>query len=79
METEKKSLKLSDQLIGQLASLITVAMVTQTNIVDHFRMIRVEESDQKGMEGKLVLTKEYVDVYNKQVQELTELVEKQSP
>ncbi|HNC55202.1 MAG TPA: hypothetical protein PLP33_07150 [Leptospiraceae bacterium] len=81
METEKQDrteqLRFSDQLIGQLASLITIAMVTQTNVVDHFRMIRVEESDQKGMEGKLVLTKDYVEVYNKQVEELTKMIEEQ--
>jgi len=71
-----KEYKLSDQLIGQLANLVCVAMATQTNAVDHFRMIRVVESDQKGMEGKLVLTPSYVETYNKQVQELTELVEK---
>jgi hypothetical protein len=81
METEKQDrteqLRFSDQLIGQLASLITIAMVTQTNVVDHFRIIRVEESDQKGMEGKLELTKDYVEVYNKQVEELTKMIEEQ--
>jgi hypothetical protein len=74
-EATKKEYKLSDQLIGQLANLICVAMATQTNVVDHFRMIRVEESDQQGMDGKLVLTPSYVDVYNKQVKELTDLIE----
>lgn len=73
--TPKTEYKLSDQLIGQLANLVCVAMATQTNVVDHFRMIRVEESDQNGMEGKLVLTPSYVDVYNKQVKELNDLIE----
>jgi hypothetical protein len=75
MSTERKIYVLSDQLIRQLADLLCLSMATNTHIGDHFRTIRVEESTTPGMESKLVLTPEYVDVYNSQVKKLHEDVE----
>jgi hypothetical protein len=75
---ERKVFVLSDQLIKQMADLLCMGMATRTHVGDHFRMVRVEESTMPGMEHKLVLTPEYVEVYNKQVQELMEEVEKQA-
>lgn len=75
MTTERKIYVLSDQLIRQLADLLCLSMATNTHIGDHFRMIRLEEGSGAGMESKLILTPEYVDVYNTQVKKLHEEVE----
>lgn len=75
MTTERKIYVLSDQLIRQLADLLCLSMATNTHIGDHFRMIRLEEATDPGMGSKLVLTPEYIDVYNTQVQKLHEAVE----
>lgn len=75
MTTERKIYVLSDQLIRQLADLLCLSMATNTHIGDHFRMIRLEEGAEPGMESKLILTPEYVDVYNTQIKKLYEEVE----
>jgi hypothetical protein len=75
MSTERKIYVLSDQLIRQLADLLCLSMATNTHIGDHFRTIRLEESTAPGMESKLVLTPEYVEVYNTQVKQLHEEVD----
>lgn len=75
MTTERKIYVLSDQLIRQLADLLCLSMATNTHIGDHFRMIRLEEGSGAGMESKLILTPEYVDVYNTQIKKLHEEVE----
>jgi len=76
--TLKKQFILSDQFIRQMADLLCLSMATNTNIGDHFRLIKVEESQMPGMEGKLVLTEEYVNQYNKHIVELTAEMEKQA-
>jgi hypothetical protein len=72
---DRKIFVLSDQCIKQLADLLCLGMATNTHIGDHFRMVRLEESNQEGMESKLVLTPEYVEVYNKHVEELNKELE----
>lgn len=78
MESKTKVFSLSDQLIRQMADLLCLSMATNTNIGDHFRLVKVEESDIQEMEGKLVLTHDYVDQYNKHIIELTKEMEKQA-
>ena len=49
--------KLSDSVITHIAQLLQLAIVTGTDIVDQFRMIRLEPSEL--VSGELVLTKSY--------------------
>ena len=51
-------LELSDELIGQLAKLLQLSILTGTNIVDNFRLLRVE-----SIEGKVILTPEYKEYF----------------
>ena len=62
MSNTKKELRLSDQVVGQLRELLQLAMLTNTNFVDHMRAMRVEESDQN--DGVLILSKLYVEGWN---------------
>jgi hypothetical protein len=70
MAKNRKVFKLSDQLIGQFRDLIQLSILTDTNIVDHFRQLRVEEAP--GHE--LVLTPEYVEYFNNTVDNLLKRV-----
>lgn len=61
-KTKKAELRLSDQVIGQIRELLQLAMLTNTNFVDHMRALRVEESSVT--EGSLILTESYVAGWN---------------
>jgi hypothetical protein len=76
---DRKFFGLDDVVIFQIRELIQLAMLTQTNLVDHMRQLRFEESQEKP--GFLTLTPEYVQYHNnvveglmKQVEELTKTV-----
>ena len=56
--SDKKVFELSDELIGQLAKLLQLSILTGTNVVDHFRLLRVETE-----EGRLTLTPEYKEYF----------------
>lgn len=73
---DKKYFGLNDAVIFQVRELIQLAMLTETNLVDHLRQLRFEESEENP--GLLTLTPEYVQYHNnvveglmKQVEELT--------
>lgn len=48
------NVKLNDSVIAHLVKLIQVGLLTGTDIVDHFRMIRLDIED-----GELFLNEEY--------------------
>jgi len=56
--SDRKVFELSDELIGQLAKLLQLSILTGTNVVDHFRLLRVETE-----EGRLALTPEYKEYF----------------
>ena len=56
--SDRKVFELSDELIGQLAKLLQLSILTGTNVVDHFRLLRVETE-----EGRLTLTPEYKEYF----------------
>jgi hypothetical protein len=56
--SDRKVFELSDELIGQLAKLLQLSILTGTNVVDHFRLLRVETE-----EGRLTLTSEYKEYF----------------
>jgi hypothetical protein len=56
--SDRKVFELSDELIGQLAKLLQLSILTGTNVVDHFRLLRLETE-----EGRLTLTPEYKEYF----------------
>jgi len=64
--------KLSDEVIGQVAKLVQLAIITGTDVIDHLRMIRVTSSELD--DSTLVLTPEYREVSENQVSQLLEEV-----
>ncbi len=53
------SFRLDDNVIAHIARILQVSMLTGTDIIDHMRMIRLEEN-----EGSLVLQEEYANVFD---------------
>lgn len=60
---------LSDEVIGQVAKLLQLAILTGTDIVDNLRMLRVTFDEE---EGSLVLTDEYRATSEDQITKLME-------
>lgn len=71
MTTERTIYKLSDQFIAQIRELVQLAILTNTNIVDHMRQMRVEVTPEQ----ELVPTAEYIEYYNGVVTSLIKKVE----
>jgi len=55
-DIENIEMCLDDEVIGQLAKLLQLAILTGTDIIDNLRMLRVTFNDETGT---LVLTDEY--------------------
>tara|TARA_B100000700_G_scaffold145153_1_gene161464 strand:- start:188 stop:400 length:213 start_codon:yes stop_codon:yes gene_type:complete len=58
---------LSDEVIGQIAKVVQIAILTGTDVVDNLRMMRLSEED-----GQLFLDKDYVAVANQQIESMLE-------
>ena len=58
---------LSDEVIGQIAKLVQIAILTGTDVVDNLRMMRLSEED-----GQLFLDEDYVAVANQQIESMLE-------
>ena len=56
---ENKVFKLEDSVVGHIAKVLQVALLTGTDIIDHMRMIRLSDSEQG-----LVLEKEYKSAFD---------------
>lgn len=69
--SDRKIFKLDDSLIGQLATLVQLAIMTQTSVVDHMRQLRAESTE----EGALVLTPEYKEYFEGSIAKLLSDVE----
>jgi hypothetical protein len=65
--TETSDMQLNDEVIGQIARLVQLAILTGTDIVDNLRMMRVTVDSETG---KLTLTDSYRTVAESQVQTL---------
>lgn len=68
----KPAYKLSDELIGQVAKLLQMALLTGTNIVDNLRLVRVTTTED---ESEVVLTPEYKEYFDKSVNQLVDEAE----
>jgi hypothetical protein len=51
--------KLDDKVIAQIVKLIQIGMLTQTDVVDHMRQLRLEPA--AAGTGNLELTPEYIE------------------
>ena len=69
---DQKAYQFSDELIGQIAKLLQVAILSGTDIIDNLRTLYVTE----GEEGKLVLLEAYKRVFEGQLDRLLEDAEK---
>jgi len=56
---ENKVFKLEDSVVGHIAKVLQVALLTGTDIIDHMRMIRLSDSEQG-----LVLEEEYKSAFD---------------
>ena len=71
-----ENVKLNDSVIAHFVKLLQLGLLTGTDIVDHFRMVRLTLE-----EGELFLNKEYEDNQeeniNKMLQQASEIAETQ--
>lgn len=70
--SDKKVLKLGDDLIAVVRELVQLSLLTGTNIVDHLRAIHVEVDDETK---KLIPTNEYINSYNEMILNLQKQVD----
>ena len=55
----KQTLQLDDSVVGHIAKILQVALITGTDIIDHMRMIRLSEK-----ESKIFLEEEYQKTFD---------------
>tara|TARA_Y100001963_G_scaffold160093_1_gene267749 strand:- start:2569 stop:2790 length:222 start_codon:yes stop_codon:yes gene_type:complete len=60
--------KLSDEVISHICRQLQVAMLTGTDVVDNLRVIRVASSDVD--ESELVLSSEYREISDQQIESM---------
>tara|TARA_B100000212_G_C27372933_1_gene533395 strand:- start:868 stop:1113 length:246 start_codon:yes stop_codon:yes gene_type:complete len=73
-----KVLSLSDNVIAHIARLLQVSMLTGTDIVDHMRMIRLNENNaDTDTESELVLDAEYSDIFDGTLDKMLKNVDQQ--
>jgi hypothetical protein len=65
-------MRLSDEVIGQVAKLVQLGILTGTNVVDNLRTLRVTVSED---ENELVLTDSYRELADNQIKKLMEDVQ----
>jgi len=68
---ENTDMKLGDDVIGQVAKLLQLAILTGTDIVDNLRMLRVFYNEDTS---ELNLSKSYAEISENHIQKLVEEV-----
>jgi len=63
-------MKLQDEVIAHIAKLVQLAIISGTDVVDHMRMIELEEVD-----GTLTLTAEYSKTSDDRVESMLSEIE----
>ena len=58
-------MKLNDEVIGHVAKILQMALLTGTDIVDHLRMVVLEAQD-----GELFLNEDYVNNHNENIENM---------
>tara|TARA_R100000152_G_C6710473_1_gene138190 strand:- start:278 stop:517 length:240 start_codon:yes stop_codon:yes gene_type:complete len=72
MSNTETSMAFSDEVIGQIARAVQLAIITGTDVVDNLRMMRVETDEETGL---LVLTDEYREIASGQIEKLMQEAE----
>lgn len=67
---ERKTYKFSDDVIIQIRELLQLALLTNTNIVDHLRAMIIEPETEENRGHYVTISPEYVEAYNKQIEQL---------
>jgi hypothetical protein len=67
-EIIEQNFNLDDTVIAQIAKIIQVAILSGTDITDNLRQMSLSVNS----EGKLGLSKEYVEIFNKGIAKMTE-------
>ena len=75
MSNTNTEMSLSDEVIGQVARLVQIAILTGTDVVDNLRMLRVTLDEE---DGNLVLTDEYRAMASQQVEKMLQEVSQAS-
>lgn len=70
-ESKSSDMRFNDEVIGQIAKLVQLAILTGTDVVDNLRMMRVSFD---GETETLVLSDEYRKLAEEQVEKLMEEV-----
>ena len=63
-------MKLSDQVIAEIAKIVQVALLTGTDVVDNLRMVELEEDN-----GRLTLTENYQSMTERNIDKMLEQAE----
>ncbi len=63
-------MKLNDEVIADIAKLVQLAILTGTDVVDHLRMVRLQEEG-----GELFLTEEYIKTAKDNISKMLSKVE----
>ena len=58
-------MKLSDEVIAHIAKILQMAIITGTDIIDHMRMMILDEVD-----GEIVLNEEYANIVETNIQKM---------
>tara|TARA_E500000331_G_scaffold330177_1_gene351455 strand:+ start:550 stop:789 length:240 start_codon:yes stop_codon:yes gene_type:complete len=72
MATKNTNMKFSDEVIGQVAKLLQLAIITGTDIVDNLRMMSVTLDEESG---ELTLSEDYKEIAESQVAKLMQEIE----
>ena len=62
--------KLSDEVITQIAKLVQLAIITGTDVVDNLRMVELSAEEADTGKSMLILTDEYRDLSESQIEKL---------
>jgi hypothetical protein len=66
-------MKLDDTTIAQIVKLIQMALLTGTDIVDHLRMMILDQDDNE----KLIMNKVYQEVFDASIEKMLQNVNTQ--
>ena len=62
---ERHLMQLHDTTIAQIVKLIQMALLTGTDIIDHFRMMQLKVEDDK-----VILDEDYLKVFNESIEKM---------
>ena len=67
-DNNETTFTLDDQVIAQIAKIIQVAILSGTDITDNLRQMTLSVNEEQ----KLVLSKEYVNIFNTNIDKMTQ-------